>query len=44
MRILGSIENDNITAAASTATVLLVISLSVIVLLDVLQRRVSRRA
>jgi len=44
VRILGSIENDNITAAASTATVLLVLLLSVIVLLDVLQRRVTRRA
>lgn len=44
VRILGSIENDNIAAAASTATVLLLISLSVIVLLDVLQRRVGRRA
>ncbi|QCX28654.1 sulfate ABC transporter permease subunit CysT [Nocardioides jishulii] len=43
VRILGSIENDNVAAAASTATVLLVVSLSVIVLLDLIQRRVSRR-
>lgn len=43
VRILSSIENDNRAAAASVATVLLVISLVVIVLLDVLQRRVSRR-
>lgn len=43
VRILGSIENNNLAGAASTATVLLVISLAVIVVLDVLQRRVSRR-
>ncbi|WP_110208361.1 sulfate ABC transporter permease subunit CysT [Nocardioides daejeonensis] len=43
VRILGSVENNNLAAAASVATLLLVISLSVIVLLDVLQRRVSRR-
>ncbi|MGN0063641.1 MAG: sulfate ABC transporter permease subunit CysT [Nocardioides sp.] len=43
VRILGSIENNNLAAAASTATVLLVISLAVIVLLDVISRRVARR-
>lgn len=43
VRILGSIENDNLPAAAATATVLLLISLSVIVLLDVIQRKVARR-
>ena len=43
VRILGSIENDNLAAAASTATVLLVISLAVIVLLDVIQRKVANR-
>jgi sulfate transport system permease protein len=43
VRILGSIENDNTAAAAATATVLLVISLAVIVLLDVLSRRVASR-
>jgi sulfate transport system permease protein len=43
VRILGSIENNNLAAAASTATVLLVISLAVIVLLDVVQRKVANR-
>jgi sulfate/thiosulfate transport system permease protein len=43
VRILGSIENDNLPSAASIATVLLVISLVVIVLLDVIQRQVARR-
>lgn len=43
VRILGSIENDNVAAAASTATVLLLVSLAVIVLLDVVSRRVARR-
>ncbi len=43
VRILGSIENNNLPAAAATAAVLLVISLAVIVLLDIIQRRISRR-
>ncbi|WP_107770876.1 sulfate ABC transporter permease subunit CysT [Nocardioides sediminis] len=43
VRILSSIENDNVAAAAAVATVLLVISLTVIVLLDVIQRRVAAR-
>lgn len=43
VRILSSIENDNVAAAASVATILLMISLAVIVLLDVIQRRVSAR-
>jgi sulfate/thiosulfate transport system permease protein len=43
VRILGSIENNNLAGAAATATVLLVISLAVIVALDVIQRRVGRR-
>jgi sulfate transport system permease protein len=43
VRIMSSIENDNQAAAASVATVLLVISLLVIVTLDILQRRVARR-
>ena len=43
VRILSSIENDNLAGAASVATVLLAISLAVIVLLDVLQRRIVRR-
>jgi sulfate transport system permease protein len=43
VRILGSIENDNLPGAASIATILLVISLVVLVLLDVVQRRMVRR-
>lgn len=43
VRILSSIENDNVPSAASVATILLVIALAVIVLLDVLQRRAVRR-
>ena len=43
VRILSSIENDNLPAAAAVATVLLAISLIVIVALDVLQRQVARR-
>jgi sulfate/thiosulfate transport system permease protein len=43
VRILSSIENDNLAGAASVATVLLVISLVVIVLLDVIQRWLVRR-
>ena len=43
VRILSSIENDNLAGAAAVATVLLVISLAVIVALDVVQRRMARR-
>ena len=43
VRILSSIENDNLASAAAVATVLLVISLAVIVALDVIQRRMARR-
>ncbi len=43
VRILSAIEHDNPEGAAAIATLLLVISLLVIVLLDVLQRRVARR-
>lgn len=43
VRILSAIENDNYPAAASIATLLLVVALVVIVLLDVIQRRVARR-
>lgn len=43
VRILSAIEHDNPGVAAAIATLLLVISLGVIVLLDVLQRRVVRR-
>ena len=43
VRILGAIENDNAEGAAAIAAVLLVISLAVIVVLDVIQRRVAAR-
>ena len=43
IRVLSYIENGNLAAAASVATILLVVALLVIVALDVLQRRVSRR-
>ncbi|WP_341720980.1 sulfate ABC transporter permease subunit CysT [Micromonospora sp. FIMYZ51] len=43
VRILSSIENDNPQSAAAVAVVLLAVSLAVIVVLDVIQRRVIRR-
>ena len=43
VRILSAVENDNPAGAASVATLLLVVSLVVIVALDVIQRRVTRR-
>lgn len=43
VRILTSIENDNLSGAAAVATILLVISLLVIVALDVTQRQLVRR-
>jgi sulfate transport system permease protein len=43
VRILSSIENDNVPAAAAVATVLLAISLAVIVVLDLIQRWVAAR-
>jgi sulfate transport system permease protein len=43
VRILTYIENGDTAAAAAVATILLLIALTVIVLLDVLQRRVARR-
>ncbi|MFD6445667.1 sulfate ABC transporter permease subunit CysT [Promicromonospora sp. NPDC060204] len=43
VRILSAIENDNAAGAAAIASVLLLISLAVIVVLDVVQRRVARR-
>ena len=43
VRVLSYIENGNEAAAASVAAVLLVVALAVIVLLDVIQRRVARR-
>ncbi|MGC5051488.1 sulfate ABC transporter permease subunit CysT [Micromonospora sp. DT48] len=43
VRILSSIENDNPDSAAAVAVMLLAVSLTVIVVLDVIQRRVVRR-
>src|SRR5690606_18176330 len=43
VRILASIESDDLPAAASVATVLLVVSLAVIAAIDLLQRRMVRR-
>lgn len=43
VRILTYVENGNEAAAASVATTLLAIALAVIVVLDLLQRRVARR-
>src|SRR5690606_38001383 len=43
VRILSSIENDNRIGAAAVATILLVIALVVIVTIDLLQRRITRR-
>lgn len=43
VRIFSSIENDHLENAAAVATVLLVISFAVIVLLDLIQRRTVRR-
>ena len=43
VRVLSSIENDNLPNAAAVACVLLIVSLVVIVALDIVQRRVARR-
>ena len=43
VRVLTYIENGDAASAAAVATVMLVIALAVIVLLDIIQRRVSRR-
>jgi sulfate transport system permease protein len=43
VRILGSIENDNPAGAASVATLLLLVALAVIVILDLVQRKVANR-
>jgi sulfate transport system permease protein len=43
VRILSSVENDNLDGAASVAAILLFISLAVIVILDLAQRRLVRR-
>lgn len=43
VRVLTFIENGNTAAAAALATIMLAVALLVIVVLDVVQRRVSRR-
>ncbi len=43
VRMLSSIENDNLPGATAVASVLLVVSFLVIVTLDLIQRRVVRR-
>lgn len=43
VRVLTYIENGDTTSAAAIATMMLAIALAVIVLLDVIQRRVARR-
>ena len=43
VRILSSIENDNLEGAAAVATILLLISLIVIIAFDLIQRRLVRR-
>lgn len=43
VRMLSSIENDNLPGATAVASVLLLISLTVIVALDLIQRRAVRR-
>lgn len=43
VRILSYVEGDQLTSAAAVASLLLVIALSVIIILDVISRRVSRR-
>lgn len=43
VRMLSQIENDNLAGAAATATVLLVVSMIVLVLLELVQRRAARR-
>ena len=42
MRILSYIEGDKLTEAAAVASILLVVALVVIVILDVISRRVAR--
>jgi sulfate transport system permease protein len=43
VRVLSFIENGSTASAAAVASLMLVVALAVIVMLDVLQRRVSRR-
>ncbi len=43
VRVLSFIENGSTASAAAVASLMLAVALVVIVLLDILQRRVSRR-
>jgi sulfate transport system permease protein len=43
VRVLTYIENGDSTSAAAVATLMLIVALAVIVLLDIIQRRVARR-
>jgi sulfate/thiosulfate transport system permease protein len=43
VRVLSFIENGSLTSAAALASIMLVVALVVIVVLDVLQRRIARR-
>jgi sulfate transport system permease protein len=44
VRIMSSIEGDKLTEAAAVASILLVVALIVIVVLDLISRRVARYA
>ena len=44
MRILSYVEGDKLTEAAALASILLIVALIVIVILDVISRRVARYA
>jgi sulfate transport system permease protein len=44
VRVLTFIENGNNASAAALASIMLAVALVVIVLLDIVQRRVARRA
>ena len=43
MRVLTFIENGSYASAAAVASIMLAVALFVIVVLDIVQRRVSRR-
>ena len=44
VRIMSSIEGDKLTEAAAVASILLVVALIVIIVLDLISRRVARYA
>ena len=44
VRIMSSVEGDKLTEAAAVASILLVVALIVIVVLDLISRRVARYA